>query len=293
MLTFGILALGAFIYSCSKEENIGKTNLSSLSNQKSDNANVMGKLNRNKNLFKYRLDLMAKSLVGLMQNPQFVSLVAVETSKKTYEEVLFSTLISKMQSSGTDLKALLTNSLTSCGVSQADITSFNQWIDSFSVEGFTFKPKIIFRVIDSTEFNRGSWDGKTPCYSGVSLLNIPSNNIPVYRLNGGVLEKTEKNVYLMETTPIWYMSFSHNVPIYDGTGRIDRQNVHDFFRQMADCECCLTNDEKPEDRVEYCDFENPNAGSKCDGRTDPQSGECNGNCVNGIVNPKNVTICTN
>ncbi|MCK9400330.1 MAG: hypothetical protein M0Q51_10120 [Bacteroidales bacterium] len=198
-------------FGCIKENHEQSNNDKSSNNLmlKIDTAYVHTTLLNNKSIIQDHLNLIAKSLVGMMNDSVFKNLVVNESLKRNVLKeyaVTISTLNDIYNANNENLDSILRESLLKMGGTHSMCDSLENIINSFVIDNITFIPKIFMPTLGTVYFDHGSWNGIDVRFVAISQFYIPSD-IPTYAIADS-LNVTFQGCDKVFDRPTWYISVS-------------------------------------------------------------------------------------
>jgi hypothetical protein len=193
--------------------------------------NLTALINRNKQEIEANLNLIAKGLVGRMNDANFTELVrnrALQQNVDNDYNVLVSDLIQTCQGMGVSLPGQLCASLSLQGGTAVEMQKLNQIAGGFTIEGTTFKPVIFMPQLDVVEFPNVSWSGSAPQFVS-TVFSKQGNQLSVINPAGATSLRTESQ---LRTVGNWFVGFQRVGDVANGG---------DIYTLWAKCRCVQGN----------------------------------------------------
>jgi hypothetical protein len=213
-----LLAVLLLTFSCSRDDVAPAADSSpEFAADASNNACQAARQNftTNKHVIKENLELIRLGLLGLMNNPQFTSMVVQKAGLKQVDGdfgVTLKTCAEAVATTNGKLTELMVASLLQHGGTQSDGLRLLNVLEQFTISGQTYSPIIFFPYADGSYFNHAGWDGKTPSLI-TTLLSNSGNDFEGLTINGTSTTITEG---VFDTAPVWIVSFARTCDEGDG-----------------------------------------------------------------------------
>jgi hypothetical protein len=262
-----LLAVLLLTFSCSRDDVAPATD-SSPDFAADAGGNLTALINRNKQEIEANLNLIAKGLVGRMNDANFTELVrnrALQQNVDNDYNVLVSDLIQTCQGMGVSLPGQLCSSLSLQGGTPAEMQKLNQIAGSFTIEGSTFKPIIFMPQLDTEEFPNVNWSGAAPQYVS-TIFGKQGNQLGVINASGVASLSTESQ---LRNAGTWIVGFQRVGDVGNGG---------DIYTLWAKCDCIQTKLSNNTVQIGCSSRPGSATGIQGCGRTGLFNNNCSGTC---------------